>query len=340
MIVKSRQVKFVSTPQASHIAIISLRCSCSQLKSLEKEVEEKRELEVKLKKAAEEKEILFKTNVELSNKLSVAQKLKMNLGGTDKEQDLSKSGRDLAKKHYSKFRSFIRETLARGCPRPKHAEITITITQEFSINDEFRLWYSSFLKHASSETSAFSLNPQHKAFLFSPLPDGMGSNVVLEKQLQVVKSWPINFEYVKSENEHARAVDDGGPTKHVFNRLWLKLGDLCVEDVRLFEQTMGGLVPVPDDVIQNGLQKYKEDPLDDDEAKKKKKSARQAAMEKIECYFRAIGRILAHAMLLSENDSGPILIASNVLPNLYKNGKWLMFSILLLQIQTHLKRSI
>jgi hypothetical protein len=111
-----------------------------------------------------------------------------------------------------------------------------------------------------------------------------------------------------------QADDAGGPTRQFFDQVWLQLGDLQVKmpnstnAVKLFAMTQGGLIPQPDDYLSQYF-------LNMDNMGK------DGVMEKIRSYYRAVGRMMAHCMLLSSEDFGPLTIASHTLPLFYLNGE-------------------
>lgn len=288
--------------------------SYSQITGLKKIAEEKKQLEIRLRKAEEDREVLQRTNGELSNKLATEKMLKQRLNATN-EENFTSDRKELAKFQYNNFRSFIRDIVTKGLKGPAR-DVKISVDQDFHINDCFSKWYQTYVyEGASSERDLGRADPRYFAFLFAPLSESPAkSQVVAEERLQVISEWKIDL---KAAQRAKKAKDEGGPTRHFFNRIWLQLSDLSVSipgnedtNMKLFESGTGGLVPTQDSTITGNY-------LD----KLVNQSKRRSIKEQIISYYRAVGRILAHAMLLSEEDSGPIPISSNVLPRLYKNGK-------------------
>jgi hypothetical protein len=114
--------------------------------------------------------------------------------------------------------------------------------------------------------------------------------------------------------EEYQPGDAGGPTRQFFDQVWLQLADLEVQlphtsnGIKLFAMTGGGLVPETDEYVRDNR-------LSNMEA-----SEQETMVHKIESYYRAVGRMMAHSMLLSSEDSGTLMIASHALPMLYLNG--------------------
>jgi hypothetical protein len=305
---------FSATSRLTHALNI---LNCRQLLSLEKEAEEKKKLEVQLKKAQEAQQILKQTNEDLHNKLKTGKELKEKLHAT-REITHTEVGKKRAKKQYETYLSTVRHTLARGCTKPKYSDIKIVVSQEFKLSLCFGVWYKKFLREGTAENRS-AADPRYFAFLFASLshesPTASSTNPICEQQLQLVKAWRVVFP--KDCIQDIYVGDDGGPTRHFFDRVWLQIGALQVpfpsEDgngnpIALFEQNSGGCVPTTDEMIEHRLRNCSEE-------------QQEATKKQIEAYYCAIGRLIAHAMLLSQEDSGPIIIASHVLPRLYQNGK-------------------
>jgi hypothetical protein len=108
-----------------------------------------------------------------------------------------------------------------------------------------------------------------------------------------------------------QAVDEGGPTREFFSQVWAQLGNLSIElpgggTLNLFEMEPGGLLPKTDEYLEHRLENILE---------------KEDYMEQIRCYFRAIGRMFAHCLLLSPNDFGPLVVPSHSLPLLYQSSE-------------------
>jgi hypothetical protein len=110
-----------------------------------------------------------------------------------------------------------------------------------------------------------------------------------------------------------QAVDEGGPTREFFSQVWAQLGNLSIElpggsSFKLFEMEQGGWLPLKDEIFEHRLEKLP-------------KPEREDYRDQIRCYFRAIGRMLAHCLLLSPNDFGPLVVPSHSLPLLYQSSE-------------------
>jgi hypothetical protein len=123
------------------------------------------------------------------------------------------------------------------------------------------------------------------------------------------------------EDDHM-AIDDGGPSRQFFNDFFTGLQDLCVGNIQvtgdatdeprkrkalLFEAGVNCIYPKTDEIV------YSQD--------------RVHLHQKSDRYYRAVGRILVHA-LLSHTEKGPkkgddkferFFIEEHVLPGLYRN---------------------
>ena len=95
------------------------------------------------------------------------------------------------------------------------------------------------------------------------------------------------------------AVDEGGPSREFFQKVWKQMGCLKVGSKRLFPVlSKAGYVPMEDTALEElGI---------DGETKAR-------------AFFRAIGRMMSHCILLSERNHGPITIAHSALPKLYQS---------------------
>ena len=103
---------------------------------------------------------------------------------------------------------------------------------------------------------------------------------------------------VKKElTDEITAIDDGGPTREFFSRIFDQLGAIKVDKIALFEMTKYGYMPVSDDKLES----FSKD---------------RETKDKIKNYYRAIGRIFAHCLVRR------ITISSNTLPVFYWNGKF------------------
>jgi hypothetical protein len=130
----------------------------------------------------------------------------------------------------------------------------------------------------------------------------------------------------KLKKEH-QAVDEGGPTREFFSQVWAQLSDLSIKlpggsSLKLFEKKQGGLLPLTDDYLEHRLAKLGPE--------------REDYMDQIRCYFRAIGRMLAHCLLLSPNDFGPVSVPSHSLPLLYQSGECKDFFLWNIQPSTNM----
>ena len=104
-----------------------------------------------------------------------------------------------------------------------------------------------------------------------------------------------------------KAVDEGGPTREFFYQVWHQLGKLeVVPNSKLFIIEKSGFIPTTDTVIKHNMRKYSED-------------QQKYYLHQIECYYRAIGRMMSHCLLLPERDR--VHIASYALTHLHQIGK-------------------
>lgn len=128
------------------------------------------------------------------------------------------------------------------------------------------------------------------SFLFDKLEESKCSF----ERLSVSKRWHV---------DDGVAKDGGGPTRAFFSKVWDQIGDLKSGQERdsfhLFESTNGGLLPQTDEFVAS---KCKGD---------------NDAFKRVHAYYRAFGRLLAHAILSSDN----VAISSHVLPCLLMNSK-------------------
>jgi hypothetical protein len=109
------------------------------------------------------------------------------------------------------------------------------------------------------------------------------------------------------------AVDEGGPTRQFFNEVNTKLSALYVsiptgKKFELFESTPGGLLPLTDDVIEMKTKAMAGD-------------KKEAFIDQVKCYYRAVGRLMAHCIFQIENEHGQLPILQHVLPSFYKQGE-------------------
>jgi hypothetical protein len=108
------------------------------------------------------------------------------------------------------------------------------------------------------------------------------------------------------------AADEGGPTRQFFNEVNTQLGDLSVsiqmtKNVKLFESTPGGLLPLTDDMIKSKTAMAGEE--------------QEAVVDQIKCYYRAVGRLMAHCIFQIDNAHGQLPILQHALPSFYKQGE-------------------
>ena len=125
-----------------------------------------------------------------------------------------------------------------------------------------------------------------------------------------------------------QAKDDGGPTKEFLYLVFNQLGNLELftperknddddryfessrEPIRLFEKTISGYVPTTDDMLKHRLGVWNI-----------KGDNQKPYIAKIKAFFRAIGRMMAHCILLSKEDFGPIPLPSMAMPKLLRESK-------------------
>ena len=114
-----------------------------------------------------------------------------------------------------------------------------------------------------------------------------------------------------------QAIDEGGPTREFFNRVWMQMRDLAIEiplttqKIQLFDtQSKIDCIPQTDDDIEFKLAKVPE-------------GEQSEIRDKIRCFYRAIGRIMAHCLVGVEDELIGKLpaIASIALPKLYRSGE-------------------
>jgi hypothetical protein len=74
-----------------------------------------------------------------------------------------------------------------------------------------------------------------------------------------------------------------------------------------FDDTPGGLVPVKDEKIKC------ETAMAGDE--------KEAVIDQIKCYYRAVGRLMAHCIFQTDNEHGQLPILQHTLPSFYKQGE-------------------
>jgi hypothetical protein len=287
----------------------------SIIDKLREEAEGKRLLEEKLAKAEQEKKILERVNLDMSRTLEANKGLKELLKAQD-EQELDDAKIPSMKEGCEEFYTFIRLPF-------KHysASTQLEVSQCFDLSILFSDWFRDFNASRTPSKSNF-------AFLFASFPDR--DACALDNFWKVLSKWDIHFPFdgllagsskkrtkqrLKTLEKENQAIDEGGVSREFLNQVWSQLGNLGVElpggsRVALYGEipTMGGLLPQTDEIFEDQL-KY----LDTAEAVEFK--------NRIECYYRAIGRILAHSMLLSPEDFGPVPVASHALPLLYQSGK-------------------
>jgi hypothetical protein len=288
---------------------------CSIIDKLHEEAEGKRLLEEKLAIAEQEKKILEKVNYDMSRTLEASKGLKELLNAQE-EQELDDARIPFMKKDCEEFYAFMRLHF-----KPYEASTfpQLEVSQCFDLSILFSDWFRDFDASGTPSKSKF-------AFLFASFPDR--DDCALENVWKVLTKWEIQVgvdgllagsskkrtkRRLKTLEKEYQAVDDGGVSREFLNQVWSQLGDLGVEllggtRVALFERTKGGLLPQTNVVLEHKLRN-----LEEAEAEEFK--------QKIECYYRAIGRILAHSMLLSPEHFGPVPVASHALPLLYQSGK-------------------
>jgi hypothetical protein len=281
-------------------------------------VEKSKKLEAQLTTAQEKMRTLEKTNSESYHKLEAMKKLKEQFEA-ENEVALPESEKVLAKMHYDAFLLSVRQSLDRACRRTGSRNVYISVDQLFNLNEKFQTWYQMYHKDGPG-----SADPGSSAFLFDPFSSISNTSTIAQLQHQVVQLWKVRFKGDIANREARKweemAKDGGGPTRHFFNRIWIQLGDLAVtlpaKDgenityIKLFEETKSGLLlPQSNEQLEYMLRNVKNE------------KERESILKQVEAYFRAVGRIVAHSMLLSEENFGPIVIANHVLPALYKAGK-------------------
>jgi hypothetical protein len=264
---------------------------CSLIEKLQEEAKGKKLVEEKLAKAEQEKKNLERVDLDWSRTLEAGKGLKELLKAQD-EEELDDAKIPFMKGGCEEFYALIRQDFNHFSANSAYPQLKVS--ECFKLSILFNDWFREFDASATPSKSKF-------AFLFASFPDRDDCALEIWK---VLAKWDIQI---------GEAVDEGGVSREFLNQVWLQLGDLRVElpgrtKVDLFEKTKGGLLPsTNEELLQH--QKY----MDEAEADEFK--------NRFECYYRAIGRILAHSILLSPEDFGPVPVASHALPLLYRSGK-------------------
>lgn len=292
-----------------------------QIYSLQKIEEEHKEERERVAKLEKEMQNLRKTNGDMANKLGAVQKVKAMLEATSKEKELNVPQTQHAQERFDQFLEEMRGRLDKD-EVVHELEVVITLREDFHITNLFETWYKGYTRMLIPENTILQCDPNHFGFLFSALKGD--DHMTYTQQWQVQDQWRIQIEKENDLADVQGTVDQGGPTRFFFDRLWNQLADLEIrlpgdEAIELFERSNGGLKPVTDDTITNQL----------NVAKILKQEDRETVESQVECYFRAFGRILAHCLLLRYNFAnedetpnmiGPLPIAQHVFPQIYMNG--------------------
>lgn len=113
------------------------------------------------------------------------------------------------------------------------------------------------------------------------------------------------------------AIDQGGPSRQFLAECWKQLGGLRInvgaKQVRLFEISPCGPIPLTDDVLRHKIEATIKSESGSKEADK---SEIDGLVEVARCYYLAIGRLMLHSVATN------VTIASSAMIPFYQNRKY------------------
>mmetsp|Transcript_18710 Transcript_18710/g.33949 ORF Transcript_18710/g.33949 Transcript_18710/m.33949 type:complete len:932 (-) Transcript_18710:1162-3957(-) len=284
---------------------------------LEEEKARRMQLEHRQIQQTEQLEFLQKTNKDAFQKIKQLEEDKKALHIEEKGKTpvLSKFELDCYRKSMDAYFG-LAKAVASSKLETEEGPLCVEVHQEngFSLQNFFNKWSS---RRKDKKTASL---------LFCDLNYGQGKREMKNFHgMKIISKWNVQF---KNEINYGRtaeakeqkvldtAIDEGGPTREFLSQCWMQMGDLKLPveggtDVSLFEKHTHGWVPITDEMLRTKLKAaLKENGrLSDD-------SEYAGKIEQARMYYRAIGRIMLHALA-----TGNTIWSSSMTP-LYQN--WLL----------------
>jgi len=197
--------------------------------------------------------------------------------------------RDVTKKCYTKFSKQGKDTKDVTPKLKLTVEMCMTKTRVFDVQKFLDEEYCR-----SKNTNIW------KAFFASQL----------KNPEHILLDWNVVFENKVTEGQDAKdttAVDDGGPSRQFLSECWKQLLALHIlvgkKPVKLFEKSRSGVIPVTDDFLCHKVKisLSKQSGCDDS-------SEIDQFIENAKCYYRAVGRIILHSIMVSTTVSSSALV--------------------------------
>jgi hypothetical protein len=218
----------------------------------------------------------------------------LNMAGHDKVKTLPE---EVIKKQSESYNKFLLLTLRAYGVKPGDTNEEFIdsedMDQAFDISKVFDEW--------SSKVGAAD-----KSCLFRELDDTIAQKVLSKGH------W--NFKSITDEAD--KGIDEGGLTRMFLDKCWAQMGKLAVlvegKPIDLFEEEACGINPLRDDMVRDRICNV----FDVSEAELEGNDGAIQALNKVQLFYRAVGRIMCHSLATDH------ILPCNLLPGILRSCKF------------------